>query len=82
MPRRCTAKALHKALRAIVKDAAELHPGLKVDPYVAECLEPEIALRYVDEKGRPGWSLDEEGNITRMSPSPCAAVVSSAPSPR
>lgn len=63
-PLRHTSKAFQKAIRAISDDYKTLGESCRLNPYVIEGVEMDVALKFVHEHGYLGWSFDENGEIT------------------
>jgi len=81
MPRRQSQAQFERALRAIEKDFASIHPEAELNTRVFEPIESRFAFRWVNERGCPGWTVHEDGTIERMVPAPSADLEPSAPAP-
>lgn len=65
-PRSYTAKAFTSAIRAVRRLVREAVPGADLDLGVIQAMEPEVAARFVDERGYRGFRFDESGAATAI----------------
>lgn len=68
MPLRVSKRAFTKGVTAIRTAFRADHPTSDLALEIIEEVEADVALKFVTERGFPGWSMDEEGSITSLAP--------------
>jgi len=71
-----------KGLAAIRRDFRELAPSGWLNGYVSEPLEREVAEKFIVKHGYPGWEIDGQGNVTRITSADLSATPSESPKMR